>query len=307
MNDCAAMYTVIAHAIGLAQRPGARGPTATVCTRRSCGTHTAIATTANSAHIANDARQFSSSAVSIGTMTAAVTAAPPDRVIEYKPVIRPDRCAKSRLMRAGNTTLHTPIAAPRTADPRNSVATEGMRRNRIPTISNASDAKMVRSIPNRAAIRGAMGAVSPKNSTGRVVSRPAVALENPRSSRITSINGATDTTGGRRLAATNMIATAARIAAPPRNSPGLSLIECSEGVSDVDRVGDVDVRLIDARCPLPRPGNQRLQHARPARRRHLSRRPRHDGLPDGRLPPPTIRRCRRGSGASLREHPSRSR
>ena len=70
---------------------------------------------------------------------------------------------------------------------------------------------MTRSMPNRFASRGATGAEMPKNRTGSAVSRPATALLNPASAEMVPISGPTDTTAGRRFAATSITPTAVMI------------------------------------------------------------------------------------------------
>ena len=172
------MNTVIAHAIRLRHRVSA-GVYVMVWTLDSCGIQTITARSASSAHEVMVSRQFWSRASSIGTVTATATAAPPDSVIEYRPVIRPERCAKSRLINAGSRTLPMPMAAPMSADPTNNAAVFGTHRSRMAAISKIKDPKMVRSMPNRAARRGAIGAVIPKNRTGSVVRRPAIAPLKP--------------------------------------------------------------------------------------------------------------------------------
>ncbi len=108
----------------------------------------------------------------------------------------------------GSTTLQIPMPAPASAEPANSALREGIRRTAAATISTAIAANTVRSMPKRAAQRGASGATRPKTSTGRVVSRPVTALLQPVAALMSPTRGATATTAGRRLAATTMIATA---------------------------------------------------------------------------------------------------
>ena len=204
----------------------------------------------------------------IGTVSAAAAAAPPESVIEYSPVIRPDRCAKSRLISDGRTTLQTPMAAPTRADPANSATGAGCSRIRIAATRSTRAPKTVRSIPNRAAHRGATGAASPKTSTGRVVSRPVTELLHPVDALISSTSGATDTTAGRRFAATIMMPIAATTAAVPTG------FETASGSSDaVSAAGGLHVNSRHRRFQRCDPGavhaSQHCRRRPPTTNRHL--------------------------------------
>ena len=91
----------------------------------------------------------------------------------------------------------------------------GITRTALATTRTTIAPNTVRSIPNRAAHRGANGATRPNTSTGRVVSKPVIPLPHPVADLMSPTRGATATTAGRRFAATNMIATADRIVTTP--------------------------------------------------------------------------------------------
>ncbi len=81
------------------------------------------------------------------------------------------RAAKSRLISAGSSTLLTATPAPITADPMNSAATLGAQRIPTPTPARAAEPTMQRSRPHRSATFGATVAKTPKQRSGRTVSR----------------------------------------------------------------------------------------------------------------------------------------
>src|ERR671921_1624163 len=78
----------------------------------------------------------------------------------------------------------------------------GSSRSAMPAASTSSDAATASSRPTRRAMRGASGAKAPKQSTGSVVSSPAIAGDRPVSARRSPSSGATATTAGRWFSAT---------------------------------------------------------------------------------------------------------
>src|SRR3712207_8249533 len=88
----------------------------------------------------------------------------------------------------------------------------------MPPASTSSDAATADSRPTRRAIRGASGAKAPKQSTGSVVSNPAMAGERPVSARRSPSSGATATTAGRPLRATATTAAVNSTAAQPERA-----------------------------------------------------------------------------------------
>src|SRR5829696_3953961 len=112
----------------------------------------------------------------------------------------------SRFTNAGSRTLASAIAAPASTLPANRSATGVSRRRAIPAASTSRESATAVSRPIRRARRGASGANAPKHSTGRVVSRPAIADERPVSARRSPRTGATATTAGRWFRATATIA-----------------------------------------------------------------------------------------------------
>src|ERR1700712_4633478 len=129
------MKTVTCQASGLRQSPrtGGAGATGGAAEARrggpaTHGTQSAIAHAEPIAHSPRAGRQPSPVACSIGTITAADTAAPPEVSVEYAPVIAPVRCGKSRLTTTGISVLPTAIAIPASTLPASSVASVGTSR-----------------------------------------------------------------------------------------------------------------------------------------------------------------------------------
>ncbi len=154
-------------------------------------------------------------------MIPAARAPPAESDIEYSPVISPVRCAKSRLIRAGSSTLPVAIAAPASTVPTNRAGTASRVRTAIPAHSTTSAMSRARSMPTRRASRGAMGASRPKHSTGSAVSTPAVVAESPTLARISASSGDTATTAGRRFAA---ISTTPTPTQPMRAAAGAAVV-----------------------------------------------------------------------------------
>src|SRR4051812_3830492 len=91
----------------------------------------------------------------------------------------------------------------------------------MPAASSTSERATAVSRPIRRASRGAAVANAPKQSTGSVVSSPAIAEESPVSARRSPSTGATATTAGRWLSATATIAaTSSQLAARVRLTSG---------------------------------------------------------------------------------------
>ena len=92
----------------------------------------------------------------------------------------------------------------------------------MPAASSSSESATAVSSPIRRASRGAAGANAPKQSTGSVVSSPAIADESPVSARRSPSTGATATTAGRWFSATATMAATSRMPAPRLRSFSLS-------------------------------------------------------------------------------------
>src|SRR5215211_847171 len=129
-------------------------------------------------------------------------------------MIAPARSSNRRLTIAGTTTLPTATPAPARIVPAKSAAADGAARTRTPTRTGTSASASARSAPRRRVTAGAIGASSPKQRIGTLVTSPAAADEKPRSAAISSITGGTLATGMRRFSPARTIPAASSTASP---------------------------------------------------------------------------------------------
>src|SRR5450830_1260748 len=111
--------------------------------------------------------------------------------------------AKSRLTMPGNSTPITPMLAPATTLPANKPNSPRELRRMIPPARVSRIPSTTRSLPKRRASNGARGAARPRQSTGKVVNRPALAADKPRLRDTSPSNGAMLDNAGRRFKATS--------------------------------------------------------------------------------------------------------
>jgi len=108
---------------------------------------------------------------------------------------------KSNLTKLGKSTLHTEIARPIIAVPKNNPILPVTERIVIPIVKKIIDENMVSLVPYLLAKFGANGENKANANNGNVVIIPANVFEIPRSSLIYDNNGPTEVIGARRLAA----------------------------------------------------------------------------------------------------------
>lgn len=222
---CKPMSAVTARATGSRSRtrtegsPAADGASATSRVRewrtgacRNCGTRTRKASRAGIAHSPRVGRQPPPTRESSGTVTPEARAAPADSAVEYRPIIRPRRCEKSRLITAGMITLAIAIAAPMTTVPAKSPARLGWSRSAIPAASATIVAPSSRCRPSRRLSAGVTKAKAPKATTGMVVRRLTTTSDRPRSALMSDSTGLTEATPMRRFNAAVSRPTADRTA-----------------------------------------------------------------------------------------------
>lgn len=209
------MNTVTAHATGSRSSTDIRGssrgsaiaspgvPATLADPRTARGSQTSSARTAGTAQNASAPRHDPSSTVMSGTVKAAAAAAPTNSAVEYSPIIRPIRCAKSCLITAGMQTFATAIPAPTSTVPPKSATGKSRRRVPMPTATTTIVSASSRCSPIRRVSVGVRKAKAPKANTGIVVSRPAAAEGMPRSRSIARSTGPTEATPIRRFSAIN--------------------------------------------------------------------------------------------------------
>src|SRR5690554_1332313 len=206
------MKNVTCQASQLRYRRGpvpARGISRSVLTF-NCGTQI---TTAKSAGTAQMPSEYSHppNHCSSGTATPAAIAAPPDRAVEYKPIMLPALTGKWRLIRPGKMTMTTLIARPRKNVPTKSPKVPSTLRSAIPRVRTIRLTNTIRSGDCTRSNWGANGANTPKHSTGRVNSTPSSVPDRPRPTRIESITGPTPISGARRFNDTYRIVTSKKM------------------------------------------------------------------------------------------------
>src|SRR5450830_210181 len=111
--------------------------------------------------------------------------------------------AKSRLTIPGNNTPMMPMLAPAIRLPANSPTSPNALRSRIPAANVSRIPSTTRSALKRRARIGASGANRPRHSTGNVVSKPALAADNPRLLETSLSSGDRLDSAGRRFSATS--------------------------------------------------------------------------------------------------------
>ena len=157
-------------------------------------------------------------------------AAPRVRPIEYTPVTMPTRRGKARRTTTGIMMLATPMPPRARQLISTKVAVPGMNgRTAKPTVTAARAIQTSRLGNDRATSRGASDPNATKQAAGRAVSRPATTPPIPKPVRISSSNGPTLVTAGRRLNAASTSAT--RITTPATGVSGTP--SCDDGSAGV--------------------------------------------------------------------------
>ncbi|MNG98238.1 hypothetical protein D3C79_573720 [compost metagenome] len=121
----------------------------------------------------------------------------------YTPVSVPACCGKSRLTIPGNNTPIMPMLAPAIRLPRNTPTAPKVLRTTRPSARVTRMPRITRSLPKRRASTGAKGANRPRQSTGKVVSKPACEAFSPKPSDTWPSTGAMLDNAGRRFKATS--------------------------------------------------------------------------------------------------------
>ena len=172
------------------------------------------ATTTSTPQAASASRHPTASA--IGTVNDSVSIEPTFSAAVYAPSTAPACPESSRPMTTGTATFATVIAAPISTVPARAVGRPPSDRTTIPASSTPRATSTPRPNPSLASNAEAAGVASPKQSTGRLVRRPAVPPLMPRSARITSVTGETATIGPRMLSARSRIAATSSAGAAAR-------------------------------------------------------------------------------------------
>ncbi|MCY1225425.1 hypothetical protein D9M72_376170 [compost metagenome] len=201
--DCSPMKKVTCQASRSRHRPRTVKPDslATGLSGSACGAQMNVTSAAGTAHMASASVQPPPSACSSGTVRPAALAAPPHTAMVYRPIISAACLAKSRFTRPESSTFDTAMPLPAMAEARNSSGMLPVPRSTVPTPISTMQPSSVRSVPKRRPSQGAIGANTPRQTIGSVVSRLAAVADRPVARMISGSTTDRLANTGRRLKA----------------------------------------------------------------------------------------------------------